>query len=79
MVTSQRHVGDGPCECPSLVPRAKWHRELLQDLLLGWDACLHLLHMGPRLPTLHSASIHSWQSQEPSICGGQWAASLQPL
>ena len=74
--------GDELCECPSLFPQAdvsEQHRELLRDLLLDWDAHLCLLHTEPSPPPLHSASIHSWQSQEPSVCGKQWAVSLQPL
>ena len=74
--------GDEPWECQSLSPWAsvwEWHRELLLDLLLGWDALLWLARLELSLPPLHSASILSWQSQEASVCGGQWAASLQPL
>ena len=74
--------GDESCECPSPFPKAgiwEWHHELLWDLLWGWDARLHPLHAELRPPTHCSASIHSWQSQEPSVCGWQWAVSLQPL
>ena len=74
--------GDEPREGPSLFPRAgvwKWHRELLLDLLQSQDALLWLLRVELSLFPLHSTSILSWQSQEPSVCGGQWAASSQPL
>ena len=74
--------GDEPWERPSLFPQAGvWEqcRELLLDLLLGWDALLWLLHVELSLSPLCSASILSWQSQESSVCGGKWATSLQPL
>ena len=74
--------GDEPWERPSLSPWAgvwEWHQELLLDLLLGWDALLWLPCVELSLPPLYSASILSWQSQEASVCGGQWAASSQPL
>ena len=85
-VTLQWHLegiqGDEPQEHPSLFPQAgvwEQHQELLLDLLLGWDAHLWLLCVELSLPPLHSASILFWQSQEPSVCSGQWAVSLRPL
>ena len=74
--------GDELWEHPSLSPWAgvwEQHQELFLDLLLGWDALLWLPLMEQSLPPLCSTSILSWQSQEASMCCGQWATSLQPL
>ena len=78
MVALQWHLkgiqGDELRECPSLFPWAGvWEQcqELLQDLLLGQDALLQLLHVELSLPPLCSTSILSWQSQEPSVCSRQ--------
>ena len=57
----------------------KWCLELLLDLLLGLDALHWLLRTEPSLPSQQSASVLSWQSQEASVYGRQWAVSLWSL